>query len=61
MNSYKIIIGYYNKICSVCNKEIPIIFTQAGLLKINENENQLLYNGHFKCIKKSMIRLIYKY
>ncbi|WP_155522094.1 hypothetical protein [Spiroplasma citri] len=52
MNSYKIIIGYYNKICSVCNKEIPIIFTQAGLLKINENENQLLYNGHFKCIKK---------
>nr|CAK98973.1 hypothetical protein SPICI06_007 [Spiroplasma citri] len=44
MNSYKIIIGYYNK-------EIPIIFTQAGFLKINENENQLLYNGHFKCIK----------
>ncbi|WP_281042245.1 hypothetical protein [Spiroplasma citri] len=51
MNSYKIIIGYYNKICSVYNKEIPIIFTQAGLLKINENENQLLYNGHYKSIQ----------
>ncbi|AXF95460.1 hypothetical protein [Spiroplasma phoeniceum] len=51
MNSYKIIIGYYNKICSVCNKEIPIIFTQAGLIKISQNENKLLYYRHVKCIK----------
>ncbi|PQP78851.1 hypothetical protein C6B38_03540 [Spiroplasma sp. ChiS] len=51
MNNYKLIIGSYNKICSVYNNEIPCIFTQAGLIKISQNENKLLYYRHVKCIK----------